>query len=197
MITHTLSPVRRFVHEHDSFPAFHATYLVLTLLAAALLNLGMFAVLIAGHMVLDILKYRRVHACGWTRTVEGMLRERLTDVMLLLLGLVFSVYLHDATVLMAGMRGLMLAELTILRSMGTVLPKLFILYTLLNTLSHLEQYLLRLHPRFEKSLSLMEYVSVVSIGLSIALLLSAPAALGLDGDAFARILGRELGWWQW
>ena len=53
--------LRTFAWVHDELPAFHAAYLVLTFLTAALFNFGVFALLIAAHMMLDFVKYREVH----------------------------------------------------------------------------------------------------------------------------------------
>ena len=53
---HTLASARLFAHRHDELPAFHAAYLVITVLCAALLSLGAFAALIVAHIALDYVK---------------------------------------------------------------------------------------------------------------------------------------------
>ena len=94
-----LSSVRHFAHVHDDLPAFHAGYLVLTILVASLLNLGVFGLLIIAHMALDYVKYREHHGFSWRRTMEGMVRESLVDIALLGVGVVFAVYFHHTVAL--------------------------------------------------------------------------------------------------
>lgn len=47
---------RTFLQRCDDMPAFHAAMLVSTLLAAALLNIGFFLLLVAFRMLLDVLR---------------------------------------------------------------------------------------------------------------------------------------------
>ena len=183
--------IRIFAREHDDLPAFHAAFLVLTFLAAAMLNLGFFALLIALHMVLDVVKYRDVHRLNWFKTAEGVLRESIVDVTLLSFGLVVSVYLHPSLTGLIGIKGLMLAELTVVRGVGVVAPKLKILYDSLKILYHLEVYLDRIHPRLGEKLSPVDYACAFSLTVTIGLLIIAPLALGLSTQEYFLILLEE------
>lgn len=194
--TFSLKSIRTFAHQHDDLPAFHAAYLVLTFLAAALFNLGFFAVIIAVHMALDTFKYREVHGLSWKRTIEGVIRESLIDCTLFLFGLVISVYLHASLTGLSGIKGMMLAEITVLRGVGIMTPKLKILYEMLKILSDLDHYLMRLHPRFGKNAGLIEYVCMFSICVTLGMLLIAPILLMLTFDQYAFILIDELTPWH-
>lgn len=194
--TFSTRSLRAFAHEHDDLPAFHAAYLVLTFLAAAMLNLGFFALLILAHMGLDIFKYREVHGFKWKRTVEGVVRESLVDLCLFCMGLVVAVYLHPSLTGLAGIKGLMLAEITILHGIGVITPKLKIMYDMLKILAHLDHYLQRLHPRFGRHVALVEYVSGFGICIAIGMLLLAPILLMFDGAQYVWILMDELVPWK-
>src|SRR3990167_7218691 len=97
----TSANLSRILHQHDEYPAFHAGYLVLTFLIAALFNLGMFALLIFAHMMLDYIKYTEFHQYGHRKALRAMISESAVDVVLLLVGLVFVVYLHHSAGLIA------------------------------------------------------------------------------------------------
>lgn len=188
----TFRTVRSFAYQHDDLPAFHAAYLVLTFLAAALFNLGFFAVLILLHMALDVFKYHDVHKLSWARTIEGVVRESLIDVSLLLMGLVVTVYLHPSLALYTGIKGMMLAEITLIRAVGVLAPKLKILYDFLNIVAQVDYYLHRKHPQMNKPASIVEYVSLFSMFISLGLLFIAPAALGMHAGQYLGILLQEM-----
>jgi len=193
---HSLRSLRAFAHNHDDLPAFHAAYLVLTFLAAAMFNLGFFGVLIIAHMGLDVFKYREVHGLSWKRTVEGVVRESLIDGTLFLMGLVVAVYLHPSLTGMGGTKGMMLAEITVLRSFGVIAPKLKILYEMIKILSDIDHYLSRLHPRFGKNANLVEYVCMFSLCVTLGMLVIAPILLMLTNSQYAFILLDELMPWK-
>lgn len=188
--------LRSFAHQHDNLPAFHAAYLVLTLLAAAMFNLGFFAVLIIAHMGLDVFKYRDVHGLSWKRTVEGVIRESMVDIALFFMGLVVAVYLHPTLFAYSSIKGMMMAEVTVVRAVGLLTPKLKILYDLLKILSDIEHYLGRLHPRFGKNLAVIEYVCSFSICITLGMLLIAPILLMIDGATYLGLLVEELTPWK-
>ncbi len=192
----SLRSLRLFAHQHDSLPAFHAAFLVLSFLAAAILNLGFFGVLILVHMALDIVKYREVHGLDWRKTTEGVIRESIVDLTLFMMGLVVAVYLHPSLTGMIGIKGLMLAEITVLRGIGIMTPKLKILYDMLKILSDIDHYLSRLHPKFGKNVSMIEYVCTFSLFVATGMILIAPVLLMLDGAEFMRILLSELTPWH-
>lgn len=192
----SMRQVRAFAHQHDDLPAFHAAYLVLTVLAAALFNLGLFALIILAHMGLDIFKYREVHGLSWKRTVEGVVRESMIDVTLFLMGLVVAVYLHPSVTGLAGIKGMMLAEVTVLRGVGLLAPKLKILYEAIKILSDIDRYLSRMHRKLGKRAGMIEYVCSLSILITVGMLLLAPILLMLTGPDYAFILMDELTPWK-
>ncbi len=187
--------VRAFARQHDDLPAFHAAFLVLMLLAAAMLNLGFFGVLILIHVGLDIVKYRDVHHLSWHRTLEGALREGIVDITLLAFALVVAIYLHPTLTGLAGIKGLMLAELTIVRGTGIVVPKIKILYDFLKILYHVELYLDTIHPLLGKKLSIVEVTCMFSLAVTLALLVAAPLLLDLSTqDYIHMILSEAIPW---
>jgi hypothetical protein len=193
--TFNIRSIRSFAHQHDDLPAFHAAYLVLTLLAAALFNLGFFALLIAMHMMLDVFKYRDVHHYSWSKTIEGVIRESMIDVSLLVMGVTIAVYLHPSLALFTGLKGILLAEITILRAIGVISPKLKILYDFLKIFAHVDLYIRKIHPRLGKGASSIEYVAMLSLLVSIGLLFIAPIVLLLDPAQYLTILLGELVPW--
>lgn len=182
-----LSGLSSFVRSHDDLPAFNAAYWVLTLLAAMLFNAGAFALLIGLHMTLDVFKYRDVHGKKWAKVCEGVARENVLDIALLSLGVAFATYFHSTLPLIAGLRGLVRTEITILNAVIQIAIKTHILHNVLVIVSNVHQYLERLHPRMGKGLSLVEIVSCVALTLSIALTVAAPWVLGLDNETVSRI----------
>lgn len=188
--------IRSFAHQHDDLPAFHAAFLVLTFMAAALLNLGFFAILILMHMGLDVFKYREVHKFGWSKTIEGVVRESIVDIALFAMGLAIAVYLHPSLALYSGLKGLVLAELTVLRALGVLTPKLKILFDFIKIASHVDHYIHSLHRNLGKQPSIIEYVSIFSIFITAGMLLIAPVLLMIDAAEFVRVLMGELVPWN-
>lgn len=196
--THTptvLLALRHFAHAHDDLPAFHAGYLVLTVLAAAILNLGAFAVLIAAHVSLDLIKYRELHRLSWMRTLEGTFRENLIDIFLLVVALTFSVYLHH-TIGIVALSGVVRADLTVARVAGVFLPKFEILNRFLAMLLHIGEHMRTLHARLSKSLASGEQLLLFLLAATLILLLGSPAILGISASAFFETLARELIPWR-
>lgn len=172
MISMTLHRFRVFAHEHDDIPAFHATYLVGTFLAAAVFNLGFFEILIAGHMVLDFFKYREVHGFSLSQTFKAVIIESISDIALFLLALTFSVYLSH-TFLLAGISGILRSQLTILEALGTLLPKVQILEHITSILFGFHAYLHTVHPcvsgpltRLQKMCFALAFVCLFLLALS-------------------------------
>lgn len=190
-MTHTLSAVRRFAHEHDDLPAFHAGYLVLTLLVAAILNLGAFALLILLHMALDFVKYREHHGFTLARTLEGMIRESLVDIALFSVGLLFAVYFHH-TVGLPGVSGLLRAEVTLVGAVAVILPKFKILHNVLKVVSHLRHYIDQVHPALYRGWSNLDHFCFFTVEVSLILIAAAPLLVGMDSDVLLFVLGREL-----
>ena len=190
-MTKAAHSMRHFAHVHDDLPAFHAGYLVLTLLVASLLNLGVFALLIVAHMSLDFVKYREHHGFTWKRTLEGMVRESLVDIALLAIALVFAVYLHH-TVGLASLSGLLRAEMTVVRSAAMLVPKVKILHNFLKIISHIRHYIDTVHPQVTKGWSNIDKFCFVSIGLSVFLIVGSPFIMGVDVSTIGHILEYEL-----
>lgn len=193
---HILTGFRIFAHRHDELPAFHAAYLVLTILVAALFNLGTFGLLILAHMVLDTVKYREVHRMNWTDTFRATFRENIFDYTLFALGFLIAVYLHHSLPGIAGVSGLLRSEITIARGMGTLLPKAEILQRFLHVMFHLQHHLAHSEMPVGKRLMPVERFSILLVGCSALLLLLAPLILHVDGVQLLRIVQEELIPWH-
>lgn len=188
---HTLrygfSSFSSLARSHDDLPAFNAAYWVLTFLAAMLFNAGAFAILIAGHMALDVYKYRDVHGKKWGKVVEGVVRENLLDVSLLSLGIAFSVYFHASLPILAGIRGILRTEITIINAIVQITVKAHILHNVLMVLSHLYTYLHGVHPRLGSRASFLEAVAIAALAVSSALILLSPVLLDIDAEGMMRL----------
>jgi len=187
--------LRRFAHEHDDLPAFHAGYLVLTVLVAALFNLGAFGLLILAHVSLDIVKYREVHQYDWRRTAEGIFHENIVDVLLLAIGFVFAVYFHG-TAGVAGVSGVIRADETIVRAFGTLIPKVEIFQDFLKVLLHFTSYLRFTHVQMGYGWTQGEKLCLFFLAACILLILAAPYVLGLNAADFNGIIAREVIPWR-
>lgn len=194
-MSHALASARIFAHRHDELPAFHAAYLVITVLCAALLSLGAFAALIVAHMALDYVKYRDRHGYTIQRTIEGMIRESLFDLALLSVGLTFAVYFHS-TMAVASVSGLLRSEMTVIRALGTVLPKFLILNDSLKVWIHVRNYLEHPHPRIGKAWNLTERLAIMTVLTGIAALLLAAPLMGTDFSNVVAILAEEMTRWM-
>ena len=176
-------------------PAFHAGYLVVTFLIAALFNLGMFALVIIAHMTLDYVKYTELYGYSRRNTWKAMLSESSIDIVLLLIGFVFAVYLHHG-VEMAAVSGLVRAAVTLARGLGTVIPKLEILYrfvdTLMNPQEHMQHVQETVRARWTFSFACMIFLG----GVCVLLLILAPVILTLDGALLEKVLMDQMIPWN-
>jgi len=171
--TYSNGPIRRFAHKHDEIPAFHAAYLVLSFLAAAILPLGFFALLIALHMALDIIKYRDIHGCSYAVTVRAVILESIVDLALLFAAAAFAVYFHH-TFGMAAVSGLIRSELTIVRALGMLIPKYEILQHIVAVFMNFSTYIHDPHPHLRGRMTKGERVSGWAIGgCALAIVLAA------------------------
>ncbi|PIR53772.1 hypothetical protein COU75_04305 [Candidatus Peregrinibacteria bacterium CG10_big_fil_rev_8_21_14_0_10_42_8] len=187
---------RHFAHEHDDLVAFHAGYLVLAFLSASFFNLGAFGLLVFTHMVLDWVKYREKHRFGHRQAVEGIVRENLVDVTLLLVGVVFSLYLHHSVGGVASVSGLMRAEISIIRMAALLVPKLKILHHFLKMIAHLHHYLDAVHPHHRKGWSALDQLCFYFCGLSFFLIVFAAPIMSVDFEIVKHILAEELIPWR-
>lgn len=190
-----ISALRHFAHEHDDLPAFHAGYLVLTVVTAAMLNLGFFVLLIAAHMALDLVKYRELHHLSWARTAEGTLRESLLDCALLAGALACTVYLHH-TIGIVAVSGVVRADLTLVRLAGTLLPKISIMERFAAMLLHMGTHLRTVVARLGEALSPGEKLELFLLLAFLVLLLSAPLVLHISTAEYMRHLAVELIPWR-
>ena len=179
-MTYAIAHLRTFAENHDSLPAFHAAFLVMTILIAALLNLGVFALIIFAHMSLDVVKYRDVHGFTWRQTAKAVCHESLIDMTLLLVALVFSVYLHHSVALVS-VSGLVRAEVTIVRALGRLIPKVVIFENFLMIVSNVQHYLSQIHPgALSRGWTLTDRLYIGFIVVSLLLLFFAPQLTGAD-----------------
>jgi hypothetical protein len=191
MIHTTFNGVRAFAHEHDDIPAFHAAYLVATFLAAAILNLGFFLGLILLHMALDFIKYRDIHKESYRLTFRAMILESISDIAFFLLALTFAVYFSH-TFLLAAASGLVRSELTVLRALGTLIPKVAIFEHMVTVMVSMHSYL---HTEVEGIHGPMTRVQVWSLRVSTActgLLLLSVFLYWQGGADLVPVLLREL-----
>lgn len=195
-MTYILTGIRSFAQRHDELPAFHAAYLVLTILIAALLNLGAFGLLIIAHMVLDTVKYREVHRMRWPETIRATLRENIFDHTLFALGFLIAVYLHHSLPSIAGISGLLRSEITIARGLGTLLPKTEILQRFLHVIFHLRHHLTQIDTPIGERFTPIERFSIVLIGCSALLLLLAPVFLHIGNTQLLLITQEEIIPWH-
>ncbi len=180
-----------FAVSHDDIPAFHAVYIVGTFLAAAVLHTGFFAILIALHMCLDYVKYRDIHGFSHRMTFHAIAFESLADIALLLLSLTFGVYLSP-TYALAAVSGLLRSELTILRAIGTVLPRVRIVEHMLTVFLGFHSYMHTVQPGIDQPLTRVKRASLWCIGICAFLLILAPIVYGGDMKALLFALAREL-----
>lgn len=187
--------LRHFAYEHDDLPAFHAGYLVLTIVAAGMLNLGAFAVLIAAHFSLDLVKYREVHGFTWAHTFEASLREGLMDFFLFATALAFSTYLHHA-IGIAALSGVIRSDLSFARLAGVFLPKFEILHRFVAVLLHIGEHMRTVHLRIGQALTAGEKLQIFLLVASILLILSAPGLLHIPAAAVGSALAHEMIPWR-
>ncbi|MDP7247630.1 MAG: hypothetical protein QF741_03335 [Candidatus Peribacteraceae bacterium] len=190
-ILNTHKPLRAFAHRHDDLPAFHAGFLILTLLAAAMFSLGAFGLLIFTHMCLDLVKYREYHGYSWGLTFKGIVRESLMDLTLFMIGLMFAVFLHHS-IAFPGISGVMRAEIAVVRMFGTIIPKMKILHNFLKIVAHVRHYLDHAHPHLRKHWSSVDRVCFWSLGLTTLLLVFSAPILQVEYSTVIEILREEL-----
>lgn len=188
----SLNTLKSFAFTHDEMPAFHAAYFVLTAIVALTFNLGTFAMLIAIHIALDLVKYRHRHSFSWIGTWKGALRESLLDLTLVCLGLAFAVYLHHSLAHIAVLSGLALAEITIIRFAASFSTKLKILCDVMGVFLHLEHYMAIRHPRIAKPFTGLEKLCFVSIAACLFLLVIATPLLHIDIASLGHIILDEM-----
>lgn len=186
---------KRFAHHHDEMPAFHAGYLVITFLFAAMFNLGVFAILMIAHMSLDYVKYREVQGFSVAKTFQGIFFESLIDLMLFAIALVFGVYLHHFTGLIA-ISGLLRAEQTIIRTLGMIIPKLDIIHHLYVDFFDMKNHMNSIPEELMKGWTLTDKICMAFMIIGFGLVALAPQILGLSSDTYIKILSDLLVPWN-
>lgn len=185
---------KNFASVHDDLPAFKAGYLVLTVITAALFPLGAFFLLIVAHASLDLVKYREHMGLNWAQTGEGILRENLLDITLLGIGFVFAMYFHH-TIGIAGVSGVLRADITIIRGLGTLIPKAEILNDFLHVMGRLWTHLHTPHERIGKSWNSGEKLCFFVLTASVILLVTAPTILHIDSQMYFATFMQEMALW--
>ncbi len=183
--------LRAFAHEHDDIPAFHAAFLVATVLTAAVLNLGCFALLICAHMALDFVKYRDLHRYDLRTTLKAMVLESIGDVALFFVALTFAVYLNH-TYMLAAVSGMLRSELSLLRMLGTLIPKIRIMENILAIALNFHNYMHRVHPNLTGPVTGFQTWCMRIIALCGVLLVLAVLFFHAHGLSLVTVLAHEL-----
>ena len=183
---------RRFASRHDDIPAFHAAVIAITVIAAALFNIGAFLLLIIAHASLDIVKYRDVHRMRWGKTLYATFREGLLDLAFLALALSFALYLHHGQSVFALSSAVRIEEVLI-RFVGMGIARLEVLVHGIWVFSNLRQHLLDLRVgngpwKRRETLFLLVLLS------SIIFIVSSP--LFMDTGAIGKVFSEQLIPWR-
>lgn len=120
-------------HNHDDWPLFRVWFAVATVTASIVLNLGIFTLLVAIHMALDVIKYRTKHKLSWHWVFVETIREGLIDVFFIALGLLMGIAFHHA-VAIGGLGKLARLEVMMLNLILRVGPRLKIAEHLLEVI---------------------------------------------------------------
>lgn len=187
--------LRHLAHQHDDIPAFHAGYLVLSILFAALFNIGAFALLVLAHMTLDVIKYRDVHDMKGWKVAEAVLRESIADLMLLTVGLASVFYLHTTFGVMA-FNVFFRAEETIIRALTVFLPKLEVFHHIIPVFCHVHLHLASVERSFYGKWLTWEVCCGVAAFISFVFILFVPFLLGISQETFVHLLEEELVPWR-
>lgn len=187
MHTLTQSFLRPFGVDACKLPAFHAAYLMLSVIAAAMFPLGFFALLIAIHMALDFYK---------CRNTKAVFRESLMDLTLLSLAFTACVYLSQELSMIAVLTGPARTYVTLMRGFAVLLAKLTILHHSLRILFHLETYLHTRHAGLHARWSTTETLCLVIVVIAVLSISFAPAILPMGAGDLRDVLIRQVRPWK-
>ncbi len=190
-MTAIVHSIRGFAYEHDEVPAFHAAFLVATILSAAVFNLGFFAFLIIGHMTLDFVKYRDLHRMSVGMTLKAIALESIADIALFLLALTFAVYINH-TYMLSAVSGMMRSQLTVLRALGTLIPKVRIMENMLSIVLNMHTYMHVTHAGLGRRLNRIEKWSLRTIAVCAGLLILAALIYHNHEWDLVQVLRKEL-----
>ncbi len=187
---------RPFGFSYEDLPAFHAAYFMLILIFAGLFNLGFFAVLILLHLMLDFVKYRFYLHKKRSNAAFSVFRESIADIALFFLALSSVVYLHPSLPTIAGISGIRLTHVIVMRGLAVLLPKLTILHHTLRIAFNVPAYLHTPTERPRTFWTIAECIYVSTLFLSVFFLVIAPTVLGLDLQEFKEMLLEQLVPWR-
>ena len=179
---------------HDDSPAFHAAYIALTFIAAALFNVGAFALVVLAHMVLDLFKYYGVHTLPLGRSLAATMRESIVDIALLMVALCFAVYLHHATSIVV-VSGLLHVEQTVIRALGMTLPRLEVLWHNMHVFGRINTHMQRLRAGERVPWTIGEWACAGVLAICCVLIAAAPSLLA-SPEVVMRILTEQLVPWH-
>jgi hypothetical protein len=185
-----VQPIVVFAHRHDELPWFRVWFTVSTIVASIVFNMGIFFVLVLGHMGLDTIKYRTLHRLSWRWTILETLRESLVDIFFIVLGLFLALAFHHAFAI-GGLGKLAEAEILFLNFILRVGPRLKIAEHILEIVTYWKHHFAcRMKPRApltkgEKAVCIATLIT----GLSVLL---TPVLTSLTWEKAGRIMKREL-----
>lgn len=190
-MTKIKSKLQIFARALDEIPAIRAGHIALIILAAALLNLGAFAMLIVGHMCLDFIK----HCDGKTSFRKAMQRtwhENIIDIALLVISFTIALYFHQTGGLVA-ISGLVRADVFLLQALVVFLPKAKILYRSLHGIQTMQA---KMTNSFPIQWTPGRTFATAAIAVCVLFLLVAPIVLKIQSGSLAGFVDRELVPWH-
>lgn len=191
----SLRPYTTEVTKMD-LPAVHATYVIVALIVAGLFNLGVFGVLLLGHLGLDVWKYWTQFHLRGRKFFEAILRENLLDCMLFFLALTTALYLNQSLPHIAALSAAGRTHVVLLRGLAVLLPKFTILHRTLRVLLNLHAWKMHKPVHFHASFTLSECTYLSALGIAIVLFALAPTILGMDPAPVIKMLGGILVPWR-
>src|SRR3989344_8595705 len=185
-----VQPIVVFAHRHDELPWFRVWFTVATVVASIVFNLGIFFLLVLGHMGLDTIKYRTLHRLTWGWTIVETIRESLVDVFFIVLGLFLALAFHHAFAI-GGLGRLAEAEILFLDFIQRDGPRPKIAEHLLEIVTYWKHHFAqKLIPRMplttgEKALCIATFAAALATVLT-------PVLTSLTWESASRIMQREL-----
>jgi len=185
-----VQPIVVFAHRHDELPWFRVWFTVATVVASIVFNLGIFFLLVLGHMGLDTIKYRTLHRLTWGWTIVETIRESLVDVFFIVLGLFLALAFHHAFAI-GGLGRLAEAEILFLNFILRVGPRLKIAEHILEVVTYWKHHFAKkLVPRMP--LTKGERIVCIATLITGLCVLLTPVLTSLTWETASRIMRREL-----
>ena len=177
-------------HHHDEWPMFRIWFSVTTVIASIVLNLGVFTLLVALHMALDVIKYRTKHRLTWYWVLTETLRESLVDIFFIALGLLLAIAFHHA-IAIGGLGKLAELEVLLLNLILRVGPRIKIAEHLLEVVlywkHHFEE---QFSPR--APLSRTEKGFLLSTGIIVLGIVTTPFTTPITWENMGHTIQKEL-----